>query len=95
LLADNLIYVGYDGSIRTKQEFPASIRSADVTEEQINSEGVTVHLYHDVAVSTGIYRDKGIEKGKPFYRRGRFTDVWLNQNGKWECLASQSTRIAQ
>jgi len=94
LLADNLIYVDYDGSISTKQEFLASIRGADVTEEQINNEGVTVHLYHDVAVSTGIYRDKGIEKGKPFQRRGRFTNVWLNQNGKWECIASQSTLIA-
>jgi len=55
---------------------------------------VSVRLYHNnVAVSTGIYRDKGIEEGKPFQRRGRFTNVWLNQNGKWECIASQSTLI--
>lgn len=94
LLADDLVYVDYDGSISTKEQFLADIRSADITGEQINNEGVTVHLYNNVAVSTGIYRDKGIEKGKPFQRRGRFTNVWLNRNGKWECIASQSTLIA-
>ena len=95
LLADNIVYVDYDGSISTKQQFLADVKSADITGEQINNEGVTVHLYGNVAVSTGIYRDKGMEKGKVFSRRGRFTNVWLNQNGKWECIASQSTLIAR
>lgn len=96
LLADNLVYVDYDGSLSNKQQFLASVKSADITGEQINNEGVTVRLYNNqVAVSTGIYRDKGFEKGKPFQRRGRFTNVWLNQNGRWECIASQSTLIAR
>lgn len=94
LLADSIVYVDYDGSISNKKQFLEEVKSPDVTGEQINNEGVTVHLYGNVAVSTGIYRDKGIEKGKPFSRRGRFTNVWLNQNGKWECIASQSTLIA-
>ena len=95
LLADNLVYVDYDGSLSNKQQFLAGIKSGDITGEQINNEGVTVRLYNNnVAVSTGIYRDKGIEKGKPFQRRGRFTNVWLNQNGNWQCIASQSTLIA-
>lgn len=95
LLAENLVYVDYDGSISTKQQFLAEVKSADVTGEQINNEGVTVRLYgNNVAVSTGIYRDRGVDKGKPFSRRGRFTNVWLNQNGKWECITSQSTLLA-
>jgi len=94
LLADNIVYVDYDGSISTKQQLLAEVKSPDVVGEQINNEGVTVRMHgNNVAVSTGIYRDKGTEKGKPFSRRGRFTNVWLNQNGKWECIASQSTLI--
>jgi ketosteroid isomerase-like protein len=96
LLADKLVYVDYDGSLSTKQQFLASVKNPDLVGEQINNEGVTVHVYgNNVAVSTGIYRDKGMEKGKPFSRRGRFTNVWLNQNGKWECISSQSTLIAR
>jgi hypothetical protein len=92
-VADNLVYVDYDGSLSTKQQFLESVKSSNITGERINNEGVTVRLYNNVAVSTGIYRDKGIEKGKPFQHRGRFTNVWLNQNGSWQCIASQSTLI--
>ena len=96
LLAESLVYVDYDGSVSPKQQFLASVRSADIAGEQINNEGVSVPLYANaVAVSTAIYRDKGIEKGKPFSRRGRFTNVCLNQNGRWECIASQSTLITR
>lgn len=94
LLADNLVYVDYDGSLSSKQQFLSSVKSGDITGEQINNEGVTVRLYNNVAVSTGIYRDKGVERGKPFSRRGRFTNVWINQDGNWQCIASQSTAIA-
>src|SRR5437667_1367947 len=61
LLADNLVYVDYDGSLSNKQQFLASIKNASISSEQINNEGVTVRLYNNVAVSTGIYRDKGVE----------------------------------
>src|SRR5712691_11365981 len=93
LLSDNLVYVDYDGSLSNKQQFLASVKSTSISSEQINNEGVTVRLYNNVAVSTGIYRDKGVENGKPFQRRGRFTNVWINQNGAWQCIASQSTLI--
>lgn len=45
LLAEHLVYVDYDGSISTKQQFLASVKSGDIAGEQINNEGVTVHLY--------------------------------------------------
>jgi ketosteroid isomerase-like protein len=95
LLADNLVYVDYDGSVSNKQQFLESIKSSDITSEQINNEGVAVRLYgnNSVAVSMGIYRDKGVEKGKPFQRRGRFTNVWIKHSGEWQCVASQSTLI--
>src|SRR5437588_12656986 len=60
LLADNLVYVDYDGSLSTKQQFLAQVKTADIAGEQINNEGVTVHLYrNNVAVSTSSYRGKG------------------------------------
>ena len=97
LLADSLVYIDYDGSSSSKQQFLDSVRSGEITAEQINNEGVSVRLLGNgtVAVSTGIYRDKGLEKGKPFQRRGRFTNVWVKQNGGWQCVASQSTLLSR
>jgi len=96
LLADNLVYVDYDGTLYNKQTFLASVKASDVTGEQILNEGVTVRLFNNnsVAVSTGIYRDKGLEKGKPFARRGRFINVWIFQDSSWQCISSQSTLIS-
>ena len=94
LLSESLVYVDYDGTLQNKKEFLQSTLHNDVQQDQINNDGMTVHLYGNAAVVTGLYRDKGIEKGKPFSRRGRFTETWINQNGVWQCVASQSTLIA-
>ena len=94
LLGESLVYVDYDGSLLNKKEFLENTLHNNVTQEQINNDGMTVHVYGNAAVVTGVYRDKGIEKGKPFLRRGRFTDTWVNQNGAWQCVASQSTLIS-
>ena len=68
------------------------MKRADIAGEQINNEGVTVDLYgNDVAVSTGIYRDRGMQKRQAvlpaLYER------LAESNGRWECIASQSTLI--
>jgi ketosteroid isomerase-like protein len=93
LLADNLVYIDYDGSFMDKAQFMASVKAPSLHPEQIVNESMTAHIYGDSAVVTGIYREKGMNKGKPYLRRGRFTDTWVNQNGTWVCVASQSTLI--
>ncbi len=94
LVGDNLVYVDYDGSIQNKAQFLASVASPSLHPEQIVNESTTLYMYGSAAVVTGTYREKGIEKGKPYLRRGRFTDTWVYANGAWQCVASQSTLIS-
>jgi ketosteroid isomerase-like protein len=93
LLASDLVYIDYDGSISTKEEFLANAKSEGLSPEQITNEQQTAHVFGDCAVVTGIYREKGVNKGKPYNRRGRFTDTWVKVNNTWQCVASQSTLI--
>ncbi len=93
LLSPQFVTVDYDGSISTKQEFLANVKSEDVSPAQITNEQQTVHVFGDCAVVNGIYREKGLNKGKPYNRRGRFTDTWIKTNDTWQCVASQSTLI--
>jgi ketosteroid isomerase-like protein len=93
LLSPKFVTTDYDGSIATKQEFLANVKSEGLSPEQITSEELTVHVFGDCAVVTGIYREKGVNKGKPYSRRGRFTDTWVKVNESWQCVASQSTLI--
>jgi ketosteroid isomerase-like protein len=50
-------------------------------------------VFGDAAVATGTFASQGTYKGKPFDHRGRFTDTWVKQNGKWLCVASHESLI--
>jgi ketosteroid isomerase-like protein len=95
LLASTLIYIDYDGLLQNKAQFLAAAKSESLHPEQITNDEMTAHVYGDAAVVTGIYREKGISKGKPYSRRGRFTDTWVKENGTWLCVASQSTLMSK
>jgi ketosteroid isomerase-like protein len=82
LLGASLAYVDYDGSIMNKGEFLASIKQESLHPAQITNEEMTAHVYGDAAVVTGVYREKGTYKGKPYQRRGRFTDTWVKEKGR-------------
>ena len=93
LLHPNLVYIDYDGSRMTKDEFIASVKAPALHPEQIVNESMTANVYGNSAVVTGVYREKGVKNGRPYQRRGRFTDTWVYQSGSWVCVASQSTLI--
>jgi len=95
LVGNNLVYIDYDGSIQNKEQFLASVGSPSLHPAQIVNETTTVYVYGPAAVVTGVYREKGVDKGKPYLRRGRFTDTWVYANGLWQCVASQSTLISR
>jgi ketosteroid isomerase-like protein len=94
LLADSLVYIDYDGTLMDKAQFMASVKAPSLHPEQIVNETMKAQVYGDSAVVTGVYREKGVEKGKSYLRRGRFIDTWVNLHGTWVCVASQSTLIS-
>ena len=49
---------------------------------------------NNVTVVTGRAREVGTGKdGKAFDRTYLFTDTWMLRGGKWQCIASQITKI--
>lgn len=49
---------------------------------------------NNVTVVTGRAREVGTDKsGKTFDRTYLFTDTWMVRGGKWQCIASQITKI--
>jgi len=93
LLAPEIVYIDYDGSLLNKEGFLASIKSEGLSPAQIVNETQRAVVFGDCAIVTGIYREKGTSNGKPYSRRGRFTDTWVKINNTWRCVASQSTLI--
>ena len=91
ILEDSMVYVDYDGTLRTKAEFLARLKMPTTHPEQEVTESMTTRVFGSTAVATGIYVAKGVENGKPYLRRGRFIDTWALKNGTWLCVASQAT----
>jgi hypothetical protein len=65
LLANTFVSVDIDGSISSKSEFLASIKSPNYQPSQAVTEQSSVQVYAEVAVVVGAFRIKGTEKGKP------------------------------
>jgi len=95
ILADTFISVDHHGQLQTKSQYMAGLKDTSFNPEQISNTETSVYLYGNTAVVTSAYRTKGTDDGKPFVHRGRFTDTWVNLNGKWECVANQETLISK
>ena len=75
---EGLVYVDPDGRLLTKEEVLADVRTSPAV--QFITESMAVYVHGDTAVITGTYRLKGLERGKPFVRRGRFYAQSRNDN---------------
>ena len=93
LVDDTLVYTDYDGSIMNKAEYLKWVAAPDQKADHLYDEGLTVHVYGNAAVVAGIYRESGINKGKHYVVRSRYTDTWIKRDGVWRCVASHSTLI--
>jgi len=95
ILADTFTSTDHHGEIQTKSQYLAGLKDTSFNPEQISNTETSVYLYGNAAVVTSAYRTKGTDNGKPFDHHGRFSDTWVNLNGKWVCVANQETLIGK
>lgn len=58
---------------------------------QYQSTEMSIRMHGATAIVTGVYQLNGIAAAKPFTRRVRFVDTWLDQNGTWRVIATLTT----
>ena len=62
------------------------------TTASANLSGLDVRMQGDTAVITGLTHNTGKDdKGLPYDRKIRFTDVWVKRDGKWVVLSSHGS----
>ena len=93
ILDDSIVLINDDGSIQTKKEFLASVKTSNAQEQQVAPEFLKVSVHGNVAVASGVLRVKGVQNGKPYTRRERFVDTWLHKGDSWVCIATDATPI--
>jgi ketosteroid isomerase-like protein len=97
ILDDSIVLVNDDGSVQTKAEFLASVKSSaqqpSAQQQQVAPESFNVSVFGNVAIATGVMRVKGVEAGKPYTRHERFVDTWLLKHGTWVCIGTDATPV--
>jgi ketosteroid isomerase-like protein len=94
ILDDSIVLIEDDGSVESKSQFLASVKSSDANEEQVAPESMSVRVFGPTAIAVGVFAAKGTKGGKPYVRRERFVDTWILKNGNWVCVATNATPMS-
>jgi ketosteroid isomerase-like protein len=94
--ADEYIFTDENGVVSNKTKEILNLTNGIFRLTSYKFEDVKVRVYGDVAVVTGQNTIKGIWEDVKRDISGpyRFTDVFVRRNGRWQCVASQSSAVA-
>ena len=94
LLAHDWIIVGPDGRIIDKSRFLEVIKSGALSHEKMESHDARVRIYENTAIVTALTTSKGKFMGQEFISLERATDIFVKQDGRWQCAFTQLTRFS-
>jgi ketosteroid isomerase-like protein len=93
-IADSYIGTDENGVVSNKAAMIADVKNKAFKAESYTMENLKVQAYGDAAVATGIsVIKKGVYKGKDASGEYPWTDTWVKIGGRWQCVASHSSKI--
>ena len=93
LLADGWTVVHGDGSMNTKAEYLADLKSgARKFDGGVVVRDFSVRVYGDTAIAAGTSESKVTINGKPQGGSLRFTRVYVRREGRWIMITTHATR---
>ena len=93
ILADGWVGQGWDGQTANKAKALADLKVPGNSLDSIEMGPMKVRIFGNTAVVAGSDTEKSAEKGKDTSGKYTWTDVFVQQNGKWRAVASQSTKV--
>lgn len=94
LLADEFVATYDDGSRGDKARELTLTAEFNQQVESATQEDFMVRTFGDAAVVWFTLRLVGIRQGQRAEVTFRYTDVWIQRDGRWQCVSTQSTRIS-
>jgi ketosteroid isomerase-like protein len=91
---NDLVYTHSSGAVDSKISYIASLKSGDTKYQSLDRTEIKVSVYGSTAIATCRAEIRLLNKGQPVNLTARLLHVYLRQNGRWQMIAHQSTRIA-
>jgi len=92
---DGLIYAHSTGTIETKGEYLAKLRSGKQKYDVIEHHKTTIRTQGDAAVAHSIVTMKGTNPAGPFDNKLMMIHTWFKGAGGWQLAAHQTTELAK
>lgn len=93
ILSGDLTYTHTSGWMETKGEFLSSLGSQLIKYKSIRPTDTVIRIYDNTAVVTGISAMRIIYKEKPLAFSIRFIEVYQKNQGNWQLVAWQASRL--
>jgi len=93
IMADDWTGFDFMGKQNTKAEAIANLRSGAATTQSVELAPMKVRVFGDTAIVTGGDTEKSTYKGKDSSGKYVWMDVFVNRNGKWQAVSSESTKV--
>jgi ketosteroid isomerase-like protein len=91
--ADDVIDTDPAGNVTTKAQDRQAAASGDLKFQSIEPTDMQVLVFGNTAVVAGVVNVKGTFKQQDISGKYRFTDTWVKRGGKWQVVATESTKI--
>ena len=95
IIADDWVSIDFQGRTVTKSETIANLKSGSPATQAAGIGEMKVRVFGDSAIVTGSDTEKSTLKGKDVIDKYLWTDVFVKRDGRWQAVASQSTRVAR
>ena len=96
LVAADYIGVNSAGRVVSKAALLSDMKRDKNSYDSAVNSGVTVRVHGNTAVAVGTTKQTGKNPaGQAFNYTYRWTDTWLERNGQWQCVASQSFLVTR
>lgn len=94
VLGDDFTYIDGEGILWLKANYLSVFKSGEAEFSSMASDEIKARVYGDAAVVTGRNTIKGTFRGDEHPNRERFTDIWIKRDGRWQCVAAHSSKVA-
>jgi hypothetical protein len=95
ILSDDYLTTDFEGTVLTKAQALENLKSGVDVVTAVVTDNWNVRVYGDAAVVMGRNTAKSQYKSKDSSGQYQWTDTWIKKDGRWQCVASQGTKIVQ
>ena len=95
IMADDWTGIDFRGMAVTKAETLDELKSGESGNQSVELGEMKVKVFGNTAVVIGSDTEKSVYHGKDSSGRYAWTDVFVKRAGRWQAVASQSTKIAK